>query len=216
MILRPLARYCLGLPLLFAAVTLPAQEQAPLIVRVNDVNFDDTDFRGFFEEDWLRMEIELEMVAFNPDENAPNRDWTQNITVSPSVAYPRENAPAGESPYLAFRSEATLVALQRGEPKTIHFYLPPEIFEVLGLNRAEPFAFLIKLSVEGQEMPINRENDEAFFIRGASANAQTLRSYRDNVLTTASRNDGILRPQYLMPTEPEQAESPSFVREEQQ
>ena len=160
-----------------------------------------------FEDEWIEVAIRLEMARGFADRVD---DRAQTVTVNLGAAWAvGRGRPAS---YRFFQAQATLVALPADDPVTVFFYLPPEIVARDGL-RAEPFAWRIVLSLDGQALPTQPRG-----VAERLRDPTVAQSFAARLAAEAPRNAGILQPIYLTPFFVADAgktrDLPSFVRPE--
>lgn len=134
--------------------------------------------------EWLECSVELEVRhdARDPKRRAP--DYVDDLTVELLLGF--ESASNGRSRFEFYRSEAAPVSLKEGRHR-IRFYLPPEVLERDRLG-SEAHSFLVRLhrsgTVAGEfvSRQLERSPVKESFLRRSEAEA--------------SRNDGILLPQF--------------------
>ena len=156
---------------------------------------------------WLEVEVEIEGGP-NPDPNAFNRRFVDNVRVFLGLGFSLESRPRLEKAFRFFRAEARLPTIEEGDRKSIFFYLPSEIVERDQL-REKPFAYLVELSVGGQPLATRRGNTSSNL-----ENARQVAHFRQRLETQAIKNDGILLPIYHTPFQRDSRKSqvsPAFV-----
>ena len=189
-----LAAFTLGLGM----ASLAAQK-AP--ITVDNVKFNS----GVSPYDWNNIVIKLRANS-NPDPEAANPRYVDNITVRLSVAY-EDGANKGK--YVAFESEVTIATIEVGKDKTFAFWIPYDIVERGNFGK-EPFGWVIELQGDGKKLPMNRDNTSSNITNDAA-----LQSFYTNAVSpTANENEGIMMPYYLSPYGPVDREPPAFIRKE--
>lgn len=171
----------LGLMVAFAS-HLHAQ-QDPLELR--DVRFDRV------SNNWTKVTLTLD-VRGNPSEDAPNRNFLDDIRVDCYVGYENRAPDADEPEYVFFRSAARIVTMERGRSE-VHFFLPGPIVDRHRF-RTDPFAWMIELEVGGDRLPLRREH-----VSDNLRSEEAVNNFRDRANSEGARNDGIFMPIYLVP-----------------
>ncbi len=174
-------------------------------VSVNSVRFSRekiTEGRNY----WLEIEVEI-MGGSNSSPDALNERYVDDILVTLGLGYSLES---GESKrFRFFNAQARIPTLEENVRRSIFFYLPPEVVERDNL-RAEPFAYLVELSVKGQALPTRREN-----VSTNLKNASLVDSFRERLASLAVENEGVLLPIYHTPFQQisrKMQVSPAYVR----
>ncbi len=158
---------------------------------------------------WLEVEVEIEGGP-NPDPNAFNRRFVDNVRVFLGLGFSLDSRPRPEKTFRFFRAEARLPTIEEGDRRSIFFYLPPEIVERDQL-RENPFAYLVELSVGGQALATRRGN-----VSSNLENARQVAHFRQQLDAQSIKNDGILLPIYDTPFQRDSRKlqvSPAFVHE---
>lgn len=186
-------------------------------VIVRDVKFLQLNLGGQINK-WNRTLVELE-AKNNPDAKAPNKRWVDKVKVTLTQIYKTNSSKPEDWNY--YRSSATVLTLEIGQPRSVMFYLPGDIVKRDRLNK-EPDYYYVELEVAGSEEPV-------FDARGVLITEQTRAVHRDisqkvkydaakdAADRSVSSNSGILRPQYLItyPDAPVAVPpSPEFIRED--
>lgn len=178
------------------AQTQPAEQGAQVAVRA--VKFGQIRAPGGGDT-WTEVVVELDVTPAT--DGGTYARWADAVRVTLGIGVRKR---AGD--YEFFRASAEAVALESGRA-SFRFYLPPEIARREQLNSAEPYAWLVDVSVKGRVLPAAGQ---------ASAVLQTaegLRSFRDRVARSATLNDGVLVPQHESPFAAAYAgDTPTFVR----
>jgi len=181
------------------ALPLPAQSgNDPVVVR--RVQFNQA---GRGTDTWLQMALTLQGGP-NASPSARNADFNDLVKVRVMVSF--QSPGGGEAAFSFYRSEATLVSLERGREVLVAFFLPPEIVRRDRLGR-EPFAWLIELEVGGELLPGRREH-----VSRSLNSLDIISSFRTRIAAEAPRTDGQMVPVYLTPFHG--ADAPSYVRRE--
>jgi len=183
-----------------------AQSASADPVTVKRVQFSQTSGR----DAWAEFSVTL-TGGLNPDPAAANPNFNDLVKVKVSLSY--QHGGGGEPVFSFYRSEATLVSLERTKDATVTFYLPPEIVRRDRLPR-EPFAWLVELEVGGQPLP-GRQNH----VSRSLNNLDVISSFRSRVTAAGAKTDGLLVPVYLTPfygpdLAGRSSDLPSFVRRE--
>jgi len=155
------------------------------VLRVASMNFSQV------ANNWVMATLTVE-VRGNPSEEAPNRNFLDDVRVDLYLSYEDRAPDAPEQGYLFFRSHARAVTLERGR-RDIHFFLPGSVVSRNRL-RSEPFAWMVEFQIKGDRVPAQREH--------FSRNIQSLEgaeSLRSRANSEGADNDGILIPIYLLP-----------------
>ncbi len=149
---------------------------------------------------WIEAVVELNVTPA-VDGGVYSR-WADSVRVGLSIGI---RTRAGE--YAFYRAAAEAVALEAGRA-SFRFYLPPEISRREQLNSAEPYAWLVDLSVGGTPLAAGPRQVSAVL-----GTADALRSFKDRVTRSATTHDGILVPQFESPFALAYAgDTPTFVR----
>lgn len=202
----------------FAQNTAPAAgkaDKAPIIVR--DVKFAQTTLGGQVNK-WNRMQVELMMVAENPDAKATNKKWLDKVKVTVTQVYKTASKKPEDWNY--YRASATVLTIESNQPRSVLFYLPGDIVKRDVLHK-EPDYYFVQLEVAGNEVPL-------FDPKGTLVAAQARAVHKD-ISTKAAfdaakdaadrgvvNTPGMLRPQYLIAYQdnPVVPSSPEFIRED--
>ena len=152
---------------------------------------------------WMQAAITLQGGP-NASANARNADFNDLVKVRLMVSF--QSPGGGEAALTFYRSEATLVSIERGREVMVAFYLPPEVVRRDRLGR-EPFAWMIELEIDGEVLPGRREH-----VSRSLNSLDIISSFKTRVAAEAPRTDGQMVPVYLTPFHG--TDAPSFVRRE--
>lgn len=155
------------------------------VLRVANMNFSQ------IAQNWIMATLTLD-VRGNPSEDAPNRNFVDDVRIDLYLSYEDRAPDVSDRGYLFFRSNARAVTLERGR-RDIHFFLPGSVVSRNRL-RSEPFAWMVEFQIGGDRVPAQREH--------FSRNIQSLEgaeSLRSRANSEGAENDGVLVPIYLLP-----------------
>ncbi len=190
---------------LFAAFTLGlglavAQGQnAP--ITVDNVKFNS----GVNPYDWNNITIKLR-ANNNPDPEAINPRYVDNITVRMAVAYETKSE---NQKFIAFECEVNIATMEVGKDKTFALWIPYDIVERGNFGK-EPYGWAIEIQVDGKKLQPTRDNTSSNI-----SNDAALQSFYSNAVNpTASENEGVMVPYYLSPYGPIDRSPPAFIRKE--
>lgn len=185
--------------LLLASLLTSLAQTAPVVVR--DVKFNS----NVNPYKWNNVVIKLRANS-NPDPEALNQQYVDNVDIRFTIGYELD---ASERKFLAFQTEVKIATLEVAKDKSFAFYVPYDIVERNNLPK-EPKYWVIELTVNGQEMPMAKENTSRTIKDRA-----TLESFFSNVVSgQATQNEGIMVPEYLSPYGPIDRSPPAFIRKE--
>ncbi len=213
----------LAMPVLTWAQQGRQQVQASVPAEVVNVNFADTKVGGTALYPMRRMEVQVKALEnakllTDPAAEVPNKTWVDKVKVTVTLAYestsPRAKKAGSGGPNFAFyRSSATILTMKKGTQASVFFYLPGDVVERDGLKK-DPFGFLVDLEVDGTEVPIDKFGGSGRAVSKTIKNAQEMAQFKDLAAQGILQNAGILRPQYQVPFEREQALTPTLLRED--
>lgn len=200
---RRFLAWLLAVAIAAAAGQAAAQAQAPAAegasVDVRAVKFGSIRAPGGGDT-WTEAVVELGVTPAT-DGGAYAR-WADNVRVTLSLGVRKRGGD-----YEFFRATAEAVALEAGRA-SFRFYLPPEIVQREQLTSAEPYAWLVELTVKGKAVVPAPGQASAVL-----ATPEALRSFKDRVARSSTLNDGVLVPQAESPFAAAYAgDTPSFVR----
>ncbi|MFP4166400.1 MAG: hypothetical protein ACLFUF_04435 [Opitutales bacterium] len=183
--------------LIFAlAFVAAASAQEDPAVEVDRVDFDSTN------DDWTQMEIELAPQT-NPDPEARDEDYIEDIKVKAYLAYPKQDA---DREFDYYTSEVEIIILERREDANVYFYLPGLIVERDRLKE-EPEFWYVEIEVAGETQQPQEE--------GMSRNIQSpevLESFLERA--TGEAKTDVLMPVYYAPADAQRRveDLPAFRR----
>ena len=183
--------------LLFSASLFAEKE----LISIREVKF----FRA--TDDWTVAMIKIDAQK-NPDENARDRDYLENIKITLTLAYePKyKNAPKGQFDF--YRSDVEIIAMKAAEPKMVYFALPGVIVKRDRLEK-DPFAWMIDLEVNGNKIEPTEEHISKELRKGGVA-----QSFISKANSESPDNDDLLMPSYLAPGIFKYKNQPDFIRRE--
>ncbi|WOO41887.1 hypothetical protein [Rubellicoccus peritrichatus] len=194
---------CFVLISLLPSVFAHAQQKLP--VEVSRVNFN-SNARPY---KWNNIVIQLQANQ-NPDPQAANPRYVDNITVTLTLGYESK----GASPFTFYQAEATLVTLETGKKKEIAFWMPYDVVQRDNLPK-EPKYWIVELEVNGQQLNLLVDNKKSF--SSGFTNLDSINGFKSQASGKLSETDGILVPTYLSPNPYiDQREPAAFIRKEQQ
>ena len=186
-------------------------------VTVRDVKFLQVALGGQVNK-WNRMQVELE-AKNNPDEKALNKRWLDKVKVTVTQIY--KTASAKPEDWIYYRSTATVLTLEIGQPRSVLFYLPGDIVKRDRINK-EPDFYYVELEVAGNEEPVFDAKgtlvaeQQRAVSRDISQKAK-FDAAKDAADRAVSSNSGMLRPQYMITyfdAPVAVPPSPEFIRED--
>ena len=202
--------------------------KSPVVVRA--VHFDPAKIGGQKNE-WIRMQVELQ-AAFNPEtkvsaeekagKRPANKQWVDKIKVTLTAIFkPLSAKDASEFSY--YRASATVLTMEVNSSRSVFFYLPGDIVKRDRL-KLQPDYYYVQLEVGGSEVPLFTEAgklvpDQLAAVHKQFVNKKDFDGARDLADRGAAANNGMLRPQYLVPysifdTLPPGSPSPEYIRED--
>jgi hypothetical protein len=192
-------RLALGLGLLAAALSAPAEE-----VEVSAVRFTNLRAPTGAMGNWFESEVALNV---RPAPGSPGA-MVSRVRVAVLLGFELPAVAGGERRTEYYRAEAECAALEAGRAD-VRFYLPPELVKRDQLH-GDPKFWLTEITAGGRAQAPGRA--------GASvtlANAEARKNFRSRGANAAAANDGLLLPQYLTPFAGEYPRAtPSYVRHE--
>lgn len=195
---------CLKLPCIALATVLlvgftsfAAAEDAP--IRVNRVQFNS----AVNPTKDNNMVIQLRATS-NPNPEAPNKDYVDNIRVVVTLGYKYPNA-TSDTDLMFYRAESEIATLKINDTRSLAFWMPYDLVTRDRYNR-EPEYWIIELFINGQQVPANRDQVSRTLMRGGDPQA-ILAGFKAQAEAKVKANDGILRPTYLtINADPERAD----------
>lgn len=168
-------------------------------VTIQNIHFNTLD------KDWLQVEVQLR-AGPNTVPGSRTKNYVDNVKLTITLSYEVPSAPGG---FDFYQSTVEMPSLKRGERYQVYFYLPGVIVERDRLPR-EPHAYIVQLEVDGQALPLRKENLKQSFFKQASFVTQ----YVNRARLQAPINEGILLPQYYAPSALtiELRNTPAFIR----
>ena len=200
-------------------------------VNVRSIHFDPVKIGGQ-QNPWIRTQVELH-ANFNPEAKAApdaaagakkpvNKQWVDKVKVTLTQIFkPIGTTAAAEFAY--YRSSATVLTMEVNTDRSVYFYLPGDIVKRDRL-KMQPDYYYVQLEVGGTEQPLFTEAGRPtpdmmpalhkMFLDKAAFDVA--RSEADRAVNA---NNGMLRPQYLVPyaifdSLPQGSPSPEFIRED--
>lgn len=157
---------------------------------------------------WNNIVIEIEANE-NPDPNAPNSRYVDNIRVSLLLGY--EGPKDGE--FTFYNAEATVVTIETGDSKLVGFWMPFDIVERDDLPR-EPKFWIVELEVDGKALDL-LQNSKSF--SSSFPSRESIENFKRQANSKLTETEGILVPTYLSPNPyVDSREPPAFIRLDQQ
>lgn len=208
MALKPLTAFVLSSLFIFCVSLVSAQEGGRAAVEVRNVNFNliNAGQRG----NWHETEIQLDVRrANNPEANNPR--FASNLQVTLYLCF--QVGRGDDAQLIYYTADVEVAAMEVGTRQDrVRFYIPPEIVKRDRIARADPFAFMVELRADGNEIPLSGEST-----RRVSSNLQSgeaVRNFLDQVGSNARINDGILMPIYYTPfiNDRRADDAPPFIR----
>ena len=172
--------------LLLVFALLANSEEAIASVSIREIDFNRVDSNAS-SGDWFECAIEIEVRRDALDPNRRRPDYLDDLKVELLLGV--ESSVSGQKGFEFFKAEAFLVSLKEGQ-HLVRFYLPPEVVERDRI-RNDVHSFLIRLSRSGKMV------EEQVSRHLARTNVRD--SFLKRVELEASRNDGILLPQFKTP-----------------
>ena len=179
-------------------------------VAVRSVHFDPVKIGGQKNE-WIRMQVELQ-AAFNPEtklsaeekagKRPANKQWVDKIKVTLTAIFkPMSVKDASEFSY--YRASATVLTMEVNSSRSVYFYLPGDVVKRDRL-KLQPDYYYVQLEVGGTEVPLFTEAgklvpDQLAAVHKQFVNKKDFDGARDLADRGAAANNGMLRPQYLVP-----------------
>ena len=144
---------------------------------------------------WTRIEIPL-FAKENPDNKANNQKWIRNVDVDLVLVYKDQMAADKRSldSLIVLRSKAKLFALEINKKTPVVFYIPSEAYEIYRLA-AEPFAWKIEVSINGNPIELTKQNMKTMLSRNIYKNDDpkaVYDSFMKLVEKSAKVNEGVL------------------------
>ena len=158
-------------------------------VQLSRVKFGRIKIEGM-RDDWLEIEFRLK-GGRSRKIDISNPRFVNRVGVVLNLAFVSNSSGRQRSHF--FRSEVLFSTLEAGDDRSIFFYLPPEVVDRDRLP-AEPFAYLVELSIGGKELPVRKDH--------LSSNLNDLKrmgNFRLRVTRDAIENEGNLLPIYKTP-----------------
>lgn len=170
-------------PLLFLVCAAQAQ-MLDGVVSVNRVNFNS------LRDQWIQMAVEL-TCGENPNPEARDRDFVENIKVKVYLAYLPDGAQAPNFDY--YSSEVEIAIMKNRDQRNVYFYLPGPIAERDRIRRPEPEYFYVELTIDGQP-----QKPQPKAMSGNIPNAEILNSFLSKAGSESSVHQDLLMPVYLV------------------
>lgn len=191
-----LSRFLLLLVMSFSALSALSAQDAVTVDRVKFNNAADR---------WVEVQIELTCNG-NPSKEAVNKDFVENISIKPLLAYK-----TGTGAFSFYTSQADIMIMESRDKATVYFFMPGPIMERDEI-RGEPEYYYIEVSVGGAVLKTTS---------GAALSSKvTGRAMLDDMKAKAqeqtAKNKNILIPSYLAPTHlrPDSRKEPIYIRRE--
>ena len=199
-------------------------------VMVRSVHFDPAKLGGQ-QNPWIRTQVELR-ANFNPEAKAvaevdpakkpANKLWVDKVKVTLTQIFkPIGATTAAEFAY--YRASATVLTMEVNTERSVYFYLPGDVVKRDRL-KAQPDYYYVQVEVGGAEQPLFTEVGRPVAdMQGALHKMFLDKKAFDDARSLADRavntNNGLLRPQYLVPYSifdnlPQGSPSPEFIRED--
>jgi hypothetical protein len=190
------SRFILLVVISFGSLSVLTAQDAVTVDRVKFNNAADR---------WVEVEIELTCNG-NPSREAVNKDFVENISIKPLLAY--ETAPGAFSFYT---SQADIMIMEARDKATVHFYMPGPIMERDEI-RGEPEYYYIEVSVGGAVL---KTTSGAVLSSNISSMAM-LDKMKARAQEQTAKNKNILIPSYFAPAhlQPDSRKEPVYIRRE--
>lgn len=170
----------LGL-LISAPLSQVAAQEDPVVVKKVDF---DSKVRPY--DDYL-FQVEVEAMA--PTADSINPKYLDNIGIEVIIGYPH---PGKQGEFIFHRSEVEIATMELRKSRKIGFWLPYDVAQRDSMDK-EPEFWLITLSVDGNEIPLNKSNS-----RNRTSSNLTNKAAVDKMLSLASdATEGVFLPGYL-------------------
>lgn len=158
-------------------------------------------------ERWVQVEIELTCNG-NTNPEAANKDFVDNITVKPLLAYK-----TGDGSFNFYTSEVEIMIMEARDTNTVFFYMPGLVMERDEL-RGDPEYYYIEIAVGGQVIEAKNGPALSSSLKGAAM----LQNMQQKADEQASRNKDILMPSYFAPAQlrGDSRKEPIYIRREVQ
>ncbi len=200
-------------------------------VIVRSINFDPVKIGGQ-QNPWIRTQVELN-ANFNPEsltvpdaaatpKKAANKQWVDKIKVTLTLVFKQIGATVA-SEFAYYRSSATVLTMEVNSSRSVYFYLPGDIVKRDRL-KMQPDFYYVQLEVGGTELTLfNEAGRLSPDMMPALHKMLHLKQAYDRARSEADRavsaNNGMLRPQFLVPfsifdSVPQGSPSPEFIRED--
>lgn len=129
-----------------------------------------------------------------PNENAPNKDYVDNVRVVVTQGYKYPNS-TSDTDLMFYRSEAEIATLKLNDNRSLAFWMPADIVTRDRYSR-EPEYWIIELFVNGEQVPPDRSQVSTSLMRGGDP-AANLAGFKSIAESKVAATEGILRPTYL-------------------
>ena len=190
------SRFLLLVVLSFGASTILNAQDAVTIDRVKFSNAADR---------WVEVQIELTCNS-NPSKEATNRDFVENISIKPLLAYK-----TGTGAFSFYISKVEIMIMEARDKATVYFYMPGPIMERDEI-RGDPEYYYIEVAVGGTV----QKTTSGAAISSKISGAAMLDNMKAKAQEQTAKNKNILIPSYLAPTHlrPDSRKEPIYIRRE--
>ena len=153
-----------------------AQSAKPDLVTISKI-----DFKKLSKNDILRS----------------NGQWIRNVGVQLTLVYEdNKDTNRRNREKVVMQESVKLFALEANKEASVVFYIPPEAYSIYAINKAEPFAWSVDLSVDGTKIPLSKKNYKTMLSRKIWASGgnitKVLESYQKLVESSVKANAGVL------------------------
>ena len=142
---------------------------------------------------WMSVSMEI-MPNYNPDPNAKNREFLENVEFIVHLAFNGKPGEDGQAKFDFYRATSKIAILKAREALVLNFFLPGHIVERDKLPR-EPAYWAVEILVND----VAQEHSRNLASRAFRSNPDSLKNFISKSASESRQNDGLLMPQYLAP-----------------
>lgn len=146
---------------------------------------------------WIRIEIMLNAISDAQKKTSNNAMWIRNVGVTLTLVYEdnKDKKRGNARQKIVMKESVKIFAVEANKMTPVAFYIPPEAYSIYGIQKAEPFAWSIDLSVDGVKIPLSRDNYKQLLSKKISSSGNVpkiMESYNKLVESAVVANKGVL------------------------
>lgn len=176
-----------------------AQSAKPDLVTISKIDFKKLSKNDILRSNgqWIRIEIILSAISDAEKKTSNNAQWIRNVGVQLTLVYEdNKDTNRRNREKVVMQESVKLFALEANKEASVVFYIPPEAYSIYAINKAEPFAWSVDLSVDGTKIPLSKNNYKTMLSRKIWASGgnitKVLESYQKLVESSVKANAGVL------------------------